>query len=140
MNIVSKYNIDEVVFFIKASSSSVGDFKFCSGIIESIYFKKTKQKYKIIYEIRERNSSTAHSINEDLLFKNANDISKFFTENPRSFLNKDKVNNSFIEKDEECEIGDDDEEDAERRPAQYDYIRNLAQRDEWISSLYNNNR
>jgi hypothetical protein len=91
MTIVSKYDIGDIVFMVKTTSSRDGEFNIVKVCVDKIQIIKTDE-LNITYEVRElANSPYYYTVNEIYLFKNEKDLISVFTANSRMFLNKNKT-------------------------------------------------
>jgi len=97
MEIKIKYNIDDVVFFVKSSSGAIGDFKIHYGIVDAFYINYLRDSNEVIYTIIEKQSKSKIKLKENLIFKDAKDIYNFFDSNIRTFLDPNTLKKDFKE-------------------------------------------
>jgi len=96
MNIQTKYNLYERVFFVKSDKVGVGKIEICTGRIERIFCQALRDRNKqdmidIYYSVSsEGKNEVTNEIREDVLFKSDKEIMMFFKDNIRVFLDEER--------------------------------------------------
>jgi hypothetical protein len=109
MNIQTKYNPGDYLFFIK-NGKKKGDVSIRPVQVLSITaFHSNGQNDEITYKVKEiytgfGTSNEEHDIEEDFLYQNEGEILAFFKGNIRSFLNKNKEFNGRVKEPEKDDL------------------------------------
>jgi len=100
MIIETKYDLHDTVLFLKSNSSETGDVEISGGIVKGIKFDRRVDSSLIVYDVIGEKGYNKEwwQITEGNLFKNENDLMKFFKKNMRKkFLSIDSIKGELIE-------------------------------------------
>ena len=109
MNIQTKYDSGDTVFFIKAGKKK-GDVSIrMAQVIGFSAVHHNGHNIEITYNIKEiytgfGSSNEEHQIDEDFLYQNEGEILAFFKGNIRAFLNKNKEFNGRVKEPEKDDL------------------------------------